>query len=133
MGDDVKVPLSPDGYALVERSDLPLVRDISWSLSSKGYVQGKDDDGRSIYMHVAILGMRDGYSIDHINRDRTDNRRSNLRHATTSEQRLNQGVYRREGDIYRGKEGRWFAFVHDVALGPFDTAEEAMRAREARP
>lgn len=51
----------------------------------------------NVYLHHIIMSRMgipkpgDGYSIDHINRDKLDNRRENLRWASQSEQNANTG------------------------------------------
>ena len=36
-------------------------------------------------LHQVVLGRKSGFVIDHINRDKLDNRRENLRHLTPSQ------------------------------------------------
>lgn len=54
-----------------------------WSLHTGGYAFRREH-GRSIYLHREILGLRpgDGLVADHVNRDRLDCRRLNLRVVT---------------------------------------------------
>lgn len=93
----------------------------------------------NVYLHMEVLTPKPGFTIDHRNRDTLDCRRSNLRHATKREQARNRGK-RRDGDCpYPGvgrhkTTGRWRArIVHEgkrIALGMFDTPEEAWEARK---
>lgn len=63
-------------------------------LSGPGYVTTRID-GRSEYLHRLILGLTlgDGHYTDHINRDKLDNRRANLRVVTQKENCANRGGY----------------------------------------
>lgn len=66
--------------------------------------------------------------VDHINRDRSDNRIANLRVVDRTENNLN-----REGVGCRINKGKWEAYVHRKGkrkyLGRFDTEAEARHAR----
>lgn len=71
-------------YALIDAADLPLVESQPWHLDGAGYaatnirVEGKWQTAK---MHRVLLGLTRGDRLeaDHINRDRLDNRRANLR------------------------------------------------------
>jgi hypothetical protein len=96
-------------------------------------------DGVRLRSHRAIwaivYGAWPALEIDHISRDRLDNRIVNLRLADRSTGNSNRGVYNREGflGVYE-KSGRYLARTiianHGarVGIGSFGTAEEAARA-----
>jgi hypothetical protein len=101
-------------------------------------------------LHALIMNTPKGMFTDHINGDPLDNRRSNLRICTISENNRNapnhvdgtsgyKGVcYMKDGlNFKRGKNAkRWRAVVNYNKkvhyLGTFATAEEAARAYDAK-
>lgn len=73
--------------------------------------------------------------IDHINRDRSDNRFANLREATRGQNQVNSGKPSNNSSGFKGvrrRYGRWFAQIKKSGkhyhLGYFSTPEEAHRA-----
>jgi hypothetical protein len=151
--DTVRIPLrARDGsvraYALVDAADADWVNQWRWSLSSKGYVcRGTRTraEGRQhvIRLHRELLGLPrvdDGRVGDHINRNKLDNRRSNLRILPKTGNPQNVPSYRGSYSPHRGvtfHDGKWRARVQvgrkSVFVGHFDTedaaAEAAQRAR----
>ncbi len=72
---------------LFDESDRALVESHSWWLSENGYAVtdvGGRKDKRRVYLHRLLMGEPEG-QVDHVNRDRLDNRRANLRVATHAE------------------------------------------------
>lgn len=74
--------------------------------------------------------------IDHINRDRSDNRVENLREATRSQNAINGPVRRNNATGHNGvsrRHGRWLARIHigykSRFLGYFDSLDDAIAAR----
>ena len=53
-------------------------------------------------IHVQIIGKIDGLEIDHINGDKLDNRRENLRHVTVSQNQYNRKPNRAGSSQYKG-------------------------------
>lgn len=85
-GDTAKVMLvNSDLCALVDACDVPLVVEVAWYLNSFGYAWS----GAAGAMHRLLLNIPDDRQVDHANRNKLDNRRSNLREATSSEQSMN--------------------------------------------
>ena len=85
-------------------------------------------------MHKLLL---DAQVVDHVNRNRSDNRRCNLRASTYSKNNANRrqtsdGRYRGVAKSWRG--GKYQARIKvdrkKLYLGSYDTAEEAATAYE---
>ena len=112
--------------------------------NSKGYLVGAVL-GHSVYAHRVVWAYCHGvwptHQIDHVNRDKTDNRLANLREATNTENQQNMGPRRDAcasgvvGVYWHGKSGRWSPRVgvngRSIYLGLFDNFNEAVAARKA--
>jgi hypothetical protein len=125
-------------HAVIDAADADRIGKRRW------YLRGGYATGAETTMHRLILGLipGDGIEGDHINRDRLDNRRSNLRIVPKGVQVQNSPSRRGASSQYRGvswhkDSGKWQAEVNAIGartyLGLFDTEEEAaIVAREAR-
>jgi hypothetical protein len=82
--------------ALIDDENLSLVMPYRWRENKYGYavseIYGPDSTKKVVFMHRLITNAVKGQIVDHINRDRLDNRRSNLRFVDKSQNRWNQGV-----------------------------------------
>lgn len=126
------------GYALVDDADFELVSQYSWHLSPKGYARRSWREGdkvRTEFMHTLLLGRCPGYTVDHQNRNRLDNRRSNLRWATRAQNQGNTAKRTGTGSKYKGVHwfnGKWVATIKvggvQRYLGRHDTEEAAALA-----
>lgn len=104
-----------------------------------GYTTG-GLDGVNWFAHRIIWKMvhnADAEEIDHVNRDRSDNRLSNLRAATSSQNKHNTTRRNVKGRVSRFKGvslnwGKWAARIcvggKTLCLGTFNTEEEAAAA-----
>ena len=132
----------------VDEEDYEWARGYKWRLDWKGYVirtlPRAEGHGRG-YMHREIL-QRMGYEMatmaeqtDHRNGVRHDNRRENLRVATSTENRCNSKVRVTSASgvkgVRRDTKGRWEATIElhgRMAWRKyFKTVEEAAAARAA--
>lgn len=102
-------------YFLVDDDDYPTVSKYNWSLDSHGYVVRRAKGG-SISLHRFIAKIHrwnvGENVIDHINRDKKDNRKSNLRMCTFQQntfnrkQQFNDTTSRYKG-VSKRENGHW--------------------------
>jgi len=89
----------PDKYTIIDKETWYVLKSeyntISWYIGKNGYATRTiNDDNKFVYLHQLIMnyvGKGKGQdSIDHINQNKLDNRISNLRITTQSEQNKNR-------------------------------------------
>ena len=98
------IPLTQGQFAKVSVEDFDWLSRFSWQAHWKADAQRfygrrtyrKDGKLRAVAMHRFIMGLENGNprQVDHVNRDTLDNRRSNLRFATQSQNHFNQAMRR---------------------------------------
>lgn len=124
---------------LVNASDVPLVSQYRWNISPLGYVSSMNRGDR-VSMHRLIMGLGHGdpREVDHRDRKPWDNRRSELRIATSSQNKMNRGsrvgaTSRFKGVSWDADRKKWLAQGNHRFLGRFDREEDAAAAydREA--
>ena len=74
----------------IDKEDYLKVKDICWYESSNGYIMHKDSKKRVIQLHRFIMNPPKGLVVDHINHNRKDNRKNNLKICTQKENCLNR-------------------------------------------
>lgn len=106
-----------------------------------GYAVRHDPDNhnKAIYMHRLIHNTPDGYLTDHHNRNKLDNRRSNLETSTGSKNALNTDIRTSNTSGYKGvcwrKDiNKWQSRImisgNSVHLGLFENITEAIKVRK---
>lgn len=147
--DSIRIPLrtrdrkTVRAYVIIDAADAQWVNQWRWCLNSVGYAvrrEGKD----IVLLHRALLGLvkGDGMEGDHIDRDKLNCRRSNLRAITKHGNRQNVPARKGASSKYRGVSwdkaaGKWVAGIgingKRKYLGYFtDEHEAAEVARAAR-
>lgn len=86
-----KIPLTQEKIALVDTDDYEWLDSMKWHLNdgyalTSSFVNGKVKRYR---MHRLIMAATKEQQIDHINGDRHDNRRNNLRYCNSSQNHMN--------------------------------------------
>jgi len=110
-------------------------------VNANGYLRGRGVRGKGRdYVHREIVGAADAQLVDHINGDRLDNRRENLRIVTAGQNCMNSGLRSNNSSGTRGVHFcktrlRWVAQIKvgkkSLLLGRFQTQDEAVAARRA--
>lgn len=106
-------------YALVDGSDYDALAGYRWCLNTGGYAMRVVLDGHgnryTVLMHreVLLLKPHDGFIVDHVNRNRLDNRRENLRVGPRGMNAQNHSPCRGSTSRFRGvsrhRDGGWQA------------------------
>jgi hypothetical protein len=130
-----KIPLGRGLYALVDDEDYEQLSKLNWHLH-----QSKNNDGyyasSNLKMHRLITNAPPGTVVDHINGNKLDNRKKNLRLCTNAENQQNTksrgGTSQYKGVHYNQKSGKWMgAFVFNSTryyCGTYASEKECARA-----
>ena len=141
------VPLTQGQFALIDRDDAVVVSRRNWfahlDRKRRAFYAATNEPKpgsrqRMLGLHRYLLGDVEGLMVDHANGSSLDNRRSNLRLATSSNNQHNRaarrdsstqlkGVIRQSGDQVTFKAGITVARKR-VHLGTFTSAKDAHAA-----
>lgn len=114
--------------AIIDTEDIGKVKYTKWKLSNSGYVMNTPKFSPSNkHLSRVVLGVND--FVDHINHNPLDNRKSNLRVVTRSQNQMNVNYV----GVYKMKNGKFYAHIklHGklLNLGVYIDEEEALLAR----
>lgn len=139
--DYAKIELSNTGnYAIIDLEDVEKVAPHKWHERPDGYVSSTID-GRTVRLHSFVFGKDDKLEIDHIDRNRLNNRKSNFRYVSRSQNCQNIGFRSNNtsgviGVSWNKRKQKWQAYIKNaeisnkrIHLGYFDDLEEAKRCR----
>ena len=108
-----------------------------YAIKEERYGKRSENKKRKYYMHRFLMGAKEGQEVDHINSDKLDNRRENLRLCTRIENAHNKSIQSNNTSGYKGvywsKAARkWQAYVtidrKAKYLGLFEDKKDAARA-----
>lgn len=127
----------PNGTSFVIDSDvIDNVSDFFWRLDTSGYVLTGNGSNK-ILLQWFVMGYKSAPQnmvIDHINQDKTDNRRCNLRFVSEHQNNLNHGISKANksgyvGAFFDNRKGRFCGKItvnnHGIRLGFTDNLIEA--------
>lgn len=136
-----EIPLSRGRVALIDDGDFEDVAQFKWFITVAGYAARNLRGTRGVeYMHRRIMQTPRGFETDHINQDKVDNQRHNLRIVTNIENQACKRVQNNNNSGYRGvsrnkKVSTWQAYIKVAGkgkyLGSFKTPAEAALAYNA--
>lgn len=99
--------------ASVDDSDYEWLAVHKWFANPQGYALRSDYRGRpgrsaNLFMHRVITGCPAGFFVDHIDGDRLNNSRANLRVVSRAENALNRKPRRRSARVHSHYKGLWW-------------------------
>lgn len=125
----------------IEIDDLEKIKKYYWRMESNGgfiaYIPFSN--GKQIKMHRYIMDCYDEHVVDHINHDRFDNRRSNLRIVEIINNTQNQPIKSNNtsgcpGVCWNKRKQKWMSRItvnkNKVFLGYYDDIKDAIKVRK---
>lgn len=138
--DHVEVKLKNHEHSvLLDLDDWEYFKNHSLIVGNEDYILYREN-GKYRRIHRKIMGNPNGMVIDHINRNKSDNRKCNLRICTDAQNRRNTGISKNNTSGHKGvrrssrSRGTWEAYISNdgriLHLGTFIRIEDAIKARE---
>ena len=100
--------------AKISIEDIDEVSCIKWSRTGAGYVHGTIEKKKTL-LHRFLFRTND--EVDHINGDRLDNRRSNLRASSSSQNKMNKGRQCNNSSGYKGITRTGSGYCASISVG----------------
>jgi hypothetical protein len=134
------IPLRKGGFSLVDDEDYAELSQYTWCIDAYGYAVANTQmikgEFTSLRLHRVVMNAPTGLEVDHINGNRLDNRKQNLRLCTKAENGRNRPANRNNTSGYKGvtfKKGNtkkpWCAQIKvnkkRIYLGSFETPQAA--------
>jgi len=123
---------------LIDLDEIDLVKQYKWHLAKTGYTATRIDKKQIILLHKLIMNEDNGLVVDHINRNKLDNRKCNLRYLNRYQHAMNMSKKKNNtsgivGVDWNKKQQKWRARIKYngkyINLGSFNKIEDAKIAR----
>ena len=139
----MEIPVGHGRVAQVDATDFEMLSHWKWCVNAYGYVRrGVRVGGRQhdVVIHRQLMLPDPGQDVDHINGDKLDNRRANLRLCTRKEnvqsRRKFRGTSQYKGVMWDKRNSKWTAKLttggKQFYLGLFCEEADAARAYDAK-
>lgn len=125
------------GKSIIDLDDIEIVKQYKWTLGNHGYVTSGAGKNQ-ILLHRLLSNAFDGIYVDHINRNKLDNRKLNYRFCTNQENNRNKDLYSHNssgitGVTWNKERNKWQAQIvvdnKTINLGRYESFDEAVKAR----
>ena len=134
-----KIPLTQGKFALVDEEDFERITRYKW-LYDRGYARRRfqiNGVQHMMHMHREVMQAPEGYEVDHINGDKLDNRKCNLRVVTHQRNMFNMTSHKDSTSPYKGvywnkERKKWTTQIaingKRKHIGHFENEEDAAEA-----
>lgn len=126
-----KITLTKGYYALVDDEDFEYLNQWKWYCNNGGYAV-REVGGTSQLMHRLLVVVQRNQQVDHVNHDRLDNRRVNLRICNQQQNSANmlpRKPNKLKGAFWDKSRSLWMSLIvvdgKPVFLGRYKTEAEA--------
>ena len=132
-----EIHLTQGKVAIVDDDDYEEISKHKWHYHHAGYAKRSVKHSKALLMHREILNVPKGFETDHINGDKLDNRKENLRVCTPAENKYNRTFQSNNTSGYKGvawnkAAKKWFSKINAggkiYCIGYFTDAKEAALA-----
>ena len=137
----MKIIYTKKGEAIkVDDEDYQALSKRPWHIHTEGYAKSyyrQNGKPISVYMHRLLMSPQKGLVVDHINGDKTDNRKSNLRICRIAENIRGAKLSKKNTTGCKGVtkisgKSKWVATIRvnfeRICLGTFDNFNDAASA-----
>ena len=124
-----------DNYFYIDIDDFEKIKNHNWNIKEDGYIWTSINN-KNTYLHRYILDVDDpSIVIDHINHKKYDNRKSNLRKVTHSQNSMNNiNQLNNMNGIRKASKTTWRSQIYVdnkcIHLGSFKNLDDAIHARK---
>ena len=133
------IPLTKGYVALIDKEDYDKVKNYGWHVTynkhTNSFYAQTEINKKGIKMHRLILNATEGLNIDHKDHNTLNNRKSNIRICTTSQNTINSKRRSDNNTGFKGvsfRKGKYIARImvdqKPIHIGSFKTALEAHEA-----
>ena len=130
-----------NNYFICDTEDWNRLSKYTWFETEHGYARTLYDDGKFVFFHNAVMKFIPTIDVvcDHYDRNRLNNKKSNLRIVNRKCNATNRNIGKNNtsghvGVSYHKQSQKWQASIgvnnKQLYLGCFDTYEEAVSVRE---
>lgn len=121
---------------IIDLDDVDKVKQYNWCILKSGYVVNGTN---GLYLHRYIMDCNTNEVVDHINNDKLNNKKSNLRVCKQSDNAKNKSKSKKNTTGVTGvyidkRTGKYYAIIQynykQIYLGTYETIEGAIEARK---
>lgn len=122
-------------YFIIDLDDLNLISSYVWKENKSGYIYANINH-KIVLLHRFLSDLEDDseFLVDHIDRNRKNNKKNNLRVVTSLINNRNKSMYKNNisgytGIYYNYSTSKWVAKIGDTFIGSFLNIQDAINAR----
>lgn len=130
-----------DDKILIDKEDYEIVKKYYWRIDRSGYVvssiynEKTDRYNKLLKLHRLIMNAPDGMVVDHIDGNKLNNHKCNLRICTQAENTRNRGIASNSSTGVTGVRWNkinktWRVMISDKNIGSYKNFEDAVKARK---